>query len=410
MHARWIASTAAVLALGAAGLATAPVAEARGDAEPRATAAATAKARKAVDRAVRRSVRREHLRAAIVEVTVDGKRVLRRAYGESQPGVPARTDMHFRNGAVAIAYMSTLLLRLVDDGTVRLDDRVSRWLPELRDSRRVTLGQLAGMTAGYHDYVADPGLLDDVYLRPFRPVTTKRQLALALSRPLLFAPGTNWSYSHSDYVILGLALEKITGQRLATALRERVLRPLGLRATRSSQSAAIPHPALHAFSAERREPLGIPAGTPFIEESTSWSPAWTLARGAVQTTTISDMTRTAIGIGEGRLLSKRSYRRQIDPRIGFGRPVDGCEACRTFTPAYGFGLGVVRHGGWIMQTPMFAGSAAVAAYLPGKRVSIAVAVTFTEQAFDAEGNAGRGHTNLFRAIAETVAPGSSPAP
>lgn len=68
-------------------------------------------------------------------------------------GVPATEDMHFRNGAVAISYMSTLLLQLVDQKVVRLDDKLFNWLPELLDAERVTLRMLANMTAGYPDYI-----------------------------------------------------------------------------------------------------------------------------------------------------------------------------------------------------------------------------------------------------------------
>lgn len=391
---------AAVAAAALAGAALLPGGAQAASAQP------SAATRGQIDRAVARVVRADHLRAAIVQVTVGGRTVVTRAWGESQTGVPATPRMHFRNGAVAIAYMGTLLLRLVDQGRVSLDDPVSRWLPDLRDGERVTLGQLAAMTAGYHDYEADPRMLDAVYGRPFQPFTTRDQLRLALSRPLLFEPGTNWSYSHSDYVILGLALERITGRRLEVALRRQVLRPLALKRTRASQTAAIPRPALHAYSAERKEYLGIPASRSFFEESTSWNPSWTLARGAVQTTTIGDLTRTAIGIGGGRLLSRASYERQIEARIGFGRPFPGCEACRTFTPAYAFGLGVVRHGGWILQTPLFGGYGAVTAYLPARRISIATAATFTERSYDRDGNPAPGHLDLFRAIARTVAPGS----
>jgi CubicO group peptidase (beta-lactamase class C family) len=239
-------------------------------------------------------------------------------------------------------------------------------------------------------------------------VTTARQLELMLLRPLMFEPGTNWSYAHSDYVVLGLALEKITGTRLDVALRKYVLRPLGLRSTVASQTATVPEPALHTYSAERREALGIPAGTPFLEDSTYWNPAWTLARGAVQTTTISDLTRTAIGIGSGRLLSRASYRRQIDPRIGFGRPQEGCEACGTMTRRYGFGLGVIRKGGWILQTPLFAGQSVVEAYLPSRRISIAVVTTLDENGFDAEGAPLKAARVLFGKIGAIVAPGDAP--
>ena len=104
-------------------------------------------------RIVRDTMAQAHLKAVIVRVTVDGKEVVTQAVGESMTGVPATTDMHFRNGAVAISYVSTLLLKLVDENKVSLDDKLSKWLPEVPHADRVTLGQLAQMTSGYVDYV-----------------------------------------------------------------------------------------------------------------------------------------------------------------------------------------------------------------------------------------------------------------
>ena len=69
----------------------------------------------AVDKTVQNAIKQRHLRAVIVRVTVDGQEIITRAYGESMTGVPATIDMHFRNGAIAIPYVSTLLLMLVDE-------------------------------------------------------------------------------------------------------------------------------------------------------------------------------------------------------------------------------------------------------------------------------------------------------
>jgi CubicO group peptidase (beta-lactamase class C family) len=348
------------------------------------------------------------VRAVILEISVKGKPLMTRAYGQSMTGVPATTKMHFRNGAVAISYMSTLLLKLVDQGKVKLNDKVSKWLPKMRDGNRVTLGMLARMTAGYHDFEQDPLLTKMLYRNPFGAVTTQDQLRLALDEPLQFTPGTNWSYSHSDYVILGLALEKITHEPLNVALRKMVLRPLGLRNTVASQTAKIPSPVLHAYSSERRAFLGISKHTPFIEESSFWNPSWTLARGAVETTDIADMTRTAIGIGSGRLLSARSHRMQIDPHLGFGHPQTGCERCTNLTRLYGYGIGAVRNGSWILQNPLFGGYAAIESYLPSQRISIALAVTFKASAFDVLGNYSSYWSSLYAQIGKVMAPHDPP--
>ena len=377
-----------------------------GLARPQPAAATTVRTK--IDALIRDAIAHHGIKATILQITVAGRPLMTQAYGQSMTGVPATTNMHFRNGAVAISYISTLLLRLVDEGKVKLDDKVSTWLPHLRDANRVTLGMLAAMTAGYHDYELDPLLIQTLYTNPFGNITTQFQLKLALDQPQQFTPGTNWSYAHSDYVILGLALEKITREPLNVALRKTVLGPLGLRNTVASQTAAIPEPVLHAYSAERREFLGIPASIPFLEDSTFWNPSWTLPRGAVETTDIADMTRTAIGIGSGRLLTRRSYRQMIDPHIGFGHPQPGCERCTTLSRVYGYGLGVARNGSWILQNPLFGGYAAIESYLPSKRISIAIAMTFNQNGFDSQGNYTNYWTTLYTKIGTLLAPHDPP--
>jgi CubicO group peptidase (beta-lactamase class C family) len=118
---------------------------------------------------VRDTVAQAHLKAVIVRVTVDGRDIVTQAVGDSMTGVPATTNMHFRNGAVAISYVSTLLLKLVDEKKVSLDDKLSKWLPDIPNADRVNLGQLAQMTSGYIDYViGNTEFNAAVYADPFR--------------------------------------------------------------------------------------------------------------------------------------------------------------------------------------------------------------------------------------------------
>jgi CubicO group peptidase (beta-lactamase class C family) len=375
-------------------------------ASPRPASAAPVRAQ--INALIRGAIAHHGIRAAIVQVTRRGRPIITKAYGSSMAGVPATTRMHFRNGAVAISYMSTLLLRLVDEGKVSLDDPISRWLPNIPHASEVTLGELAGMSAGYHDFEVDPHLIKAIYGNPFKPVTTADQLRWAFDKPLQFTPGTNWSYSHSDYVILGLALQKITGMPLAQALRQMVLKPLGLRNTVASQTAAIPSPVLHAYTPERKQFLGIRRSKPFEEDSTFWNPSWTLARGAVETTDIRDLTRTAIGIGSGRLLTRSSYRLMTDPRIGFGHPQKHCERCTKLTRRYGYGLGIVKNGNWLLQNPLFFGYAAIESYLPSKRISIAIALTFKPSTYSYAGDPSPYWTKLYVALGRIVAPDDPP--
>jgi CubicO group peptidase (beta-lactamase class C family) len=364
----------------------------------------------AVLRIVDEVMSQSHLRAVIVRVTKDGKEVVTKAVGESMTGVPATPDMHFRNGAVAISYVSTLLLRLVDQGKVKLDDKLSTWLPEIPHSDRVTLGQLAQMTSGYVDYViGNTAMNDALYADPFRQWTTTELLDYAVDQPLRYPPGTNWNYAHTNYVLLGLALEKATGTPMPKLLSDNVLNPLGLTNTANYDTAYIPSPVLHAFTSERRAALRIPAGTPFYEESTFWNPSWTITHGAVQTSNIYDLEATAVGIGSGRLLSRESYQTLVSTELrGKTRAQPDCTTCAPMSEGYTYGMGLVISGDWLLQNPMFAGYSAVEAYLPEEKIAIAVAATFSPKAFDDQGDYANASEVLFRRIGAELAPDHAP--
>ena len=241
----------------------------------------------AVDKVVQEAIKARHLRSVIVRVTVDGKEIITRAYGESMTGVPATVDMHFRNGAIAISYVSTLLLILVDEKKVSLEDKASKWVPEIPHSDEVTLGQLAQMTSGYTDYVIGNQEVDTLlYTDPFRQWTPEELLATVTSKPLLYPPGTNWNYAHTNYLILGLALERATGQRMSDLMQEKVLGPLGL------SNTTDPGPA--------RPPSPSPRCTP---SPPSADPSWASRRERVST------RNPPIGTRPGRSPRGRSRRR-----------------------------------------------------------------------------------------------------
>jgi CubicO group peptidase (beta-lactamase class C family) len=355
-------------------------------------------------------MKQSHLKAVIVRVTEDGREVVTRAVGESMTGVPATPGMHFRNGAVAISYVSTLLLRLVDEKKISLDDKLSKWLPDVPNSDRVTLGQLAQMTSGYVDYViGNTEFNKALYEDPFRQWEPDQLLGFATSRPLLYEPGTNWNYAHTNYVLLGKALEAATGADMPKLLEDKVLRPLGLTNTANSFTPEIPAPVLHAFTSERREALKVPSGTPFYEESTYWNPSWTITHGAIQTTNIYDMEASAAGIGSGKLLSKESYDKMVSTDLrGKTHALPGCTTCAELNDIYTYGMGIVISGDWLLQNPLFAGEAGVEAYLPSQKIAIAVAVTYQPEAFDDQGNYSNAGDTLFRRIGTALAPDQAP--
>jgi D-alanyl-D-alanine carboxypeptidase len=342
--------------------------------------ATEAEAMARVDAILRAGMERNHLKALIAGVSFDGRQELR-ALGFSMTGVPATPDMHFRNGAVAIAYLGTVLLQLAEKGTLALDAPLATWFPDYPGADRVTLEMLMNGTSGYADYVTDEGFIEAFYADPFRHWTPGELIAIGLKRPQACAPGACWSYAHTNFVILGQVIEKATGLPLAEVIRDGVLAPLALRDTRSEATAVIPEPVLHAYDGERGR----------YEESTFWDPSWTLAEGSVMTSTIADILTSAAAIGEGTLLSPASHARQLAPVTAKFEPWDG-------SMYYGLGVFVIR--GWVVQNPSFAGYAATMAYLPDRKLGIAAAVTVTEAAPDAQNLS----TDVAKAVAAYLAP------
>src|SRR5215217_1422073 len=349
--------------------------------------------------AAEKAMKDNHLKAVLVRVTQNGQEVATIALGESMTGVPATEEMHFRNGSVAFSYLGTVLLQLVDEGEVELDDTIDEWLPDLPVSDRITLRMLANSTSGYVDYQGEDSFRDAVYKDPFRAWTNEELIKIGTDKPLLYEPGTNWNYAHTNFVILGEALSAITGTPLDELIRERIVELLGLEGTQSIQTAVIPEPVLHAYSKER--------GT--YEESTFWDPSWTTAEGAVMITDIRDLATSARAIGTGELVSSESHEEQIGPSlVGLGSPTDTCpkSVCVEQLPTAHFGMGTVVLGGWVLQNPEFYGYGAVQAYLPSEDLAIATAATLTEDAEDGT----NGGMLVFEEIAAALAPDHPPKP
>ncbi|MBV8463340.1 MAG: beta-lactamase family protein [Acidimicrobiales bacterium] len=361
---------------------------------------------------VRAEMAQQNLRGVIVEITKGGTVVSRQAFGVSLTGEPATPDMHFRNGAVAFEYLTTLLLQYVDEHKVSLDDTIQRWEPTLPEANQVTLKMLANQTTGYPDFETDSAWTAAFYADPTQSWSYPSRLAYAFRRPPEFAPGTNWSYSHTNFMILGDILAKIGGQPLDVLLSQKVLQPMGLTSTVFSTTGSIPTPTLHSYSSERRVALGIPSGAPFYEEATYWNSDWGVPVGANETTTVDDLIRTAQAVGTGKLVSKASYTAMTAPNLlGFGHKDPACgSSCFTQIPAYNFGLGVVRQGSWLTQDPELGGYSATEAYLPSQKIAIATATTYAPGAFDDQGNYSNASDVIFHALAAYMAPSDAVPP
>ena len=223
----------------------------------------------------------------------------------------------FRIGSLTKQFTAAAIMKLAEQGKLGLDDRLSRYVPEFdTGGRAVTIRQLLNHTSGIPNYTAQPGFVNRE--APLA-LTEQEVLKLVAGVPFDFEPGTNWRYSNTNYFLLGMIVEKVSGRSYADFMQHELFDPLGLTHTRyGSLAPIIPERAqgyefdLASGTRRNASPIGmtIPGG----------------AGGLVSTA--GDLLRWQIALTNGRAVSPASFQQMITStaKTGLG------------AATYGFGL------------------------------------------------------------------------
>jgi D-alanyl-D-alanine carboxypeptidase len=167
-----------------------------------------------------------------------GKIAYVKAYGKArlEPVMLAEPGMQYSIGSVSKQFTAAVILLLVQDGKVKLDDPVGKYLPELTRAKDVTVRQVLSMTSGYQDFWPE----DYVMTSMMQPATPQHILDVWGKKPLDFEPGTKWQYSNTNYVIAGRIAEIVAGKPLIDQLQERIFRPLKMTGVFNSDASRLP--------------------------------------------------------------------------------------------------------------------------------------------------------------------------
>lgn len=255
---------------------------------------------------------------ALTEVR-DGRGVWRSASGVSRIGSrqPVVAGGRFRAGSITKTFIATVVLQLVDEGRLRLDDPVEKWLPGVvPGGDRITLRHLLNHTSGLYDFLRtlslppDPGFLE----YRTRTWTADEQIGRALANPPEFTePGSRFSYSNTNYLLLGEVIEKATGNSYGEEVERRVIRPLGLHGTTmpgTSQEIPGPHP--HGYV-----PVADDDGQRLVD-FTTMNPSLFGAAGEI-ISTAADLDRFFAALFGGRLLRPDLLADMMTPGTPGGR-------------------------------------------------------------------------------------------
>ena len=143
---------------------------------------------------------------------------------------PMKTDFRFRIGSVTKTFTATVILQLAGENRLNLDDSIEKWLPDViqgngYDAKQITIRQMLNHTSGIAEYSRSK---EADFTNTKRLYTAEELVKIGISAPPDFAPGKGWSYSNTGYVLLGMLIEKVTGNSYAEEIENRIIEPLEL--------------------------------------------------------------------------------------------------------------------------------------------------------------------------------------
>jgi D-alanyl-D-alanine carboxypeptidase len=240
---------------------------------------------------------------------------------------PVTADTLFSVGSISKTFVAALALRLAERGTIGLDDPLSRYVPTYPNASHITLRQLLDHQSGIRDVFTSPGMADAILSAPSR-IWTVDQVLARIGKPY-FAPGRSYRYSNTNYILLGVAIEKATGQTIASLVRSEFLDPLGLKNTWFQPQEKVASTAFaHGYMGPSSKPRDISAGQkmlPFNSEATVAGSAG----GFVSTAP--DLARWAAALYGGGVLDEAALASMID-----------VSATLPYKPTYPYGFGFER--------------------------------------------------------------------
>lgn len=133
-----------------------------------------------------------------------------------------------RIGSITKTFVATVILQLIDEKKLGLDDPLSKFYPGYPNSENITIRQLLDMTSGIPDYLEDPVVLNSFVKDRTDKYTPKELFDVTMKMTPYFPPGQGWHYSNGNYNILGMLIEKITGNKIEDEITGRIIQPLGL--------------------------------------------------------------------------------------------------------------------------------------------------------------------------------------
>jgi D-alanyl-D-alanine carboxypeptidase len=333
-----------------------------------------------LDGAINQAMTAAKVPGAIVGVWgPDGTYVRSFGVADKATGAPMKTDFYSRIGSETKTFTVTGVLQLADQGKVGLDDPIAKYINGVPQGDKITLRQLARMQSGLFNYSASPAFQQAMFADPRHPFTPQELLNFAFAQPNQFPPGEAFEYCNTNTILLGLVVEKVSGQSLPDYIRDHILTPLNMSDTSFPTTNAFPEPHAQGYTEQTADGKETTA--------TNWDPSWGWAAGAM-ISTLDDLHIWAPALATGKLLTPEMQAQRLQTVGSPGMP-----------PQDGYGLGIFNLGGWIGHNGSLPGYQTVAVYLPQRQTTMVILINT-----DIEQQGKEPGTTLATAITKGLTP------
>ena len=325
-----------------------------------------------------------------VALAIDGPRGRwLNAWGTTAGNVvrPLTVDDHFRVGSITKSFTSTAVMMAVDRGDISLDDKLEKWVPGVPNGSVITLRNMLMMRSGIPDYNKKPRAAITLLLNPTAPWNDDTTLSLIKTSTPLFPPGTQYTYTNSNFVLLGLVLKAATGRKIRDILTQDIITPLGLTETSWQVDA---------------NGNGVSTTTAPAANSIAWNPDFLGCAGGI-TSTVGDLIKWTAALRDHTLVSEATWNMWMDTVASFyGYPAPFREP----TPAqFGYGLGMESTGTWFGHGGSWFGYDGWIAFEKNSGACISLLENKQTSTKDGPVNLAT-YTTIFRRVAELLYPGS----
>lgn len=278
---------------------------------------------------------------------------------------PITQNLKMRIGSLTKTFTGTVLLQLVDEGKIALDDRLSKYFPDFPNGENITIENLGNMSSGIYNYSEDTAFQKEFFEDMSRSFTPEQMIDIAKKHEPYFSPGASLHYSNTNTILLGLIIERITGNSLKSEIQKRILDPLEMTNTFFAVDTTFPAPHSNGYMYEDTVSL-------YPKDVTLLNPSWGWAAGAI-ISTLDDLSKYIKPLATGLFVSPGTQKERLNWKT-ISAAATG--AWKNIDMKYGFAIadfnGALGHNGGIPGFNTFGG------YIPEKDITIIVLVNMQD--------------------------------